>query len=88
MNKDSFTTFSEEELTLLVTKAEDQAKTIGDGVKQKVAKFRSMVNSLTESHAKEEPDRVVNDNRQLLERLAKLENNQEVVYIGSISFFN
>jgi len=82
VNQDSFTTCSEEELGLLDTKckeAEDQAKTVGDSVKQKEAKLRSLVNSLTESQAKEELDRVVDENRQLLERLAKLENNQEVV---------
>ena len=90
VNQDSFTTCSEEELTLLDTKckeADDQAKTVGNSVKQKEAKLRSLVNSLTESQAKEELDRVLDENRQLLERLAKLENNQEVVYICSISFF-
>lgn len=82
VNQDSFTACSEEELAMLETKckeAEDLSKTCGDSAKQKEAKLRSLTNSLTDSQAKEEVNRLEEENRQLLDRLSKLENNQELV---------
>lgn len=82
VNQDSFTACSEEELAMLETKckeAEDLSKTCGDSAKQKEAKLRSLTNSLTDSQAKEEVNRLEEENRQLLDRLSKLENNQEFV---------
>ena len=80
VNQDSFTACSEEELAMLDTKckeAEDLSKTCGDSVRQKEAKLRSLTSSLTDSQAKEELSRLEEENRQLVDRLSKLENNQE-----------
>ena len=80
VNQDTLNTCSEEELAMLDTKCketEDQAKTAADKVRQTEARLRSLTSSLTDSQAREELDRVVEENRQLVDRLTKLENNQE-----------
>ena len=81
VNQDSLVTCSEEELKKLDSlckEAEDKTKTLGDIVKQKEAKLRSLTSSLTNSEAKEELNRIEEENKKLIERLSKLENNQEV----------
>merc|ERR1712142_41103 len=82
VNQDSLQTCSEEELTILDSKckeAEDKTKDIGDAVKQKELRLRSLTSSLTNDQAKEELSRLEEENLKMYERLSKLENNQEVV---------
>eukprot|EP00092_Neocalanus_flemingeri_P026426 GFUD01028644.1.p1 GENE.GFUD01028644.1~~GFUD01028644.1.p1 ORF type:complete len:212 (-),score=90.51 GFUD01028644.1:69-704(-) len=82
VNQDTLATCSEEELAMLDTKCkevDDQVKKVGDNVRQTEAKLRSLNSSLTDSQAREEVDKIVEENRQLADRLSKLENNQEVI---------
>ena len=81
VNQDSLVTCSEEELVKLDSlckDAEDKTKSIGDIVKQKESKLKSLTSSLTNTEAVEELNRLQEENMKLLERLSKLENNQEV----------
>ena len=81
VNQDSLQTCSEEELAILDSKckeAEDKTKDIGDAVKQKESRLRSLTSSLTNDQAMEELSRLEEENLKMYERLSKLENNQEV----------
>merc|ERR1711936_444337 len=75
VNQDSLITCSEEELGKLDSmckEAEDKTKFVGDKVKQKEAKLKSLTSSLTNTEAKEELNRIEEENMKLLERLSKL----------------
>jgi len=82
VNQDTLSNCSEEELTMLDNKCkemEDQAKEVGNKVKQAQSRLMGLTSSLTDTQAREELDSVLEKNKQLVDRLSKLENNQEVI---------
>ena len=82
VNQDLLETCSEEELAALDEQCkveEEKAKVLSDKVKVLEIKLKSLVNSMTNSQAKEELSLIEEENRNLAERLDKLENNQQVV---------
>ena len=81
VNQDLLETCSEEELAALDEQCkveEEKAKVLSDKVKVLETKLKSLVNSMTNSQAKEELSLIEEENRNLAERLDKLENNQQI----------
>ena len=82
INQDLLDTCSEQELEELDKKCaelDDKVRSQSEVVKQMETKLRTLTSAPTNDEAQAELDKVLESNKVLEERLAKLENNQEVI---------